>query len=93
VDSTHHVVLTPMVRILADLFLMFFTVLWRLFLPSLILLLLTLVERILLVLLFLALVVALIVSFICIRAELGVQLELALEHVEGSGHCHNLLLV
>jgi hypothetical protein len=93
VDSPRHVVLTPMVHVLANLFLMFFTVLWWLFLPSLILFLLTLVRCILLVFLLLALVVALLVSSVCNGAELRVQLELALEHVEGSGHCHNLLVV
>jgi hypothetical protein len=85
--------LTPMVSILADLFLMFFTILWRLFLPSLILFLLSPVERILLVLLLLALVVALLFSFVCNGAEFGVQLELALELIKGGGHCYNLFVV
>ncbi len=92
-DSPRHVVFTPMVRILANLFVMFFTVLWWLFLPSLILFLLVTVERILLVLLLLAFVVALLVSFICNGAELRVQLELALKSIEGSSHCHNLFFV
>jgi hypothetical protein len=51
------------------------------------------VVRVLLVLLPLGLVVALLVSFICNGAELGVQLELALKHIDGGGHCHNLLIV
>jgi hypothetical protein len=92
-DSPHHVVFTPMVRILVNLFFMFFAVLWRLFLPSLILFLLTSVGCILLVLLLLALVVTLLVSFICNGAELGVQLELTFKHIKGGGHCHNLLVV
>ena len=51
----------------------------------LILLLFASVGCVLLVLLLLALVVVLLVSFVCNGAELGVQLELALEHVEGGG--------
>jgi hypothetical protein len=87
------VVLTPVVSVLANLFLLFLTILWWLFLPSLIIFLLTLVGHILLVLLLLALVVALLVSFICNGAELGVELELALEHVEGDGRRHNLFVL
>ncbi len=48
---------------------------------------------VLLVLLLLGLVVTLLVSFVCNGAELGVQLELALECAEGGGHHHNLLVV
>ncbi len=93
VESPHHVVLTPMVCILANLFLMFFTILWRLFLPSLVLFLLTPDEHIVLVLLLLALVVSLPVSFVHNGAELGVQLELAFKRVKGGCHHHNLLVV
>jgi hypothetical protein len=33
------------------------------------------------------------VSFVCNGVERGVQLELALERVEGCGHQHNLFVV
>ncbi len=72
---------------------MFFTILWQIFLPSLILFLLTSVERILLVLLLLALVVALLVSFVHNEAELGVQFELPFKRVKDGGHCNNLFVV
>ncbi len=78
-----HVVLTPVVRVFAHFFLMLLTVLWRLFLPGFILPLFPLV--VLLVLL-LVLLVALFLPIIHNSAEFGVQLELALEHVKGSGH-------
>ncbi len=93
VNGLCHVVLTPVVSVFANLLLTFLTVLWRLFLPSLILLLLTLVERGLLVLLLLVLVVALLLSFICNGAKLGVQLEMALERVGGGCHHHNRFVV
>jgi hypothetical protein len=94
VDSPCHVVLTQMVNILlANLFFMFFTVLWWLILPSFILFLLTSVERILLVLLLLALVGVLLIIFIHNGAQLGVQLELAFNCIKGSSHCQNLLAV
>jgi hypothetical protein len=61
-----------MVSILANLFVMFFTILWRLFLPCLILFLLMLIGLKLLVRLLLTLVVAILVSFVHNGAELGV---------------------
>ncbi len=75
------------------LFCMIFTFLRRFFLPSLILFLLTMVGHILLVLLLLVLVVALLLSFVCNGVELGVQLELAFECIEGGSHSHNLFVV
>ncbi len=92
-DSPHHVVFMPMVSIFDDFLHLFFTVFWRLFLPRLILHLFTLVGFVLLVFLLLALVVALLVHMVCNGAELGIQLELALQSVEGGGHCHNFLVV
>ena len=92
-NGPRHVVLTPVVSVFAHFFLTLFTILWRLFLPSFILFLFPLVRSILLVLLLLVLVVALFLSFICNGAELGVQLQLALERIEGSGHCHNHFVV
>jgi hypothetical protein len=93
VNHPHHVLITPIVSVFAYLFLTFFTVLWQLFLPSLILFLFPLVRSVLLVLLVLVLVVALFLSFIYNGAELGVQLELTIERVEGGGHRHNLFVV
>ncbi len=72
---------------------MFFTILWRLFLPIPILFLLTPVVHILLVLLLLALVIAFLVSFVHNGAKRGVQLELAFKCVKGGGHCHNHLVI
>jgi hypothetical protein len=72
---------------------MLFTVLWQLILPSLILLLFTMVRRIFLVFLLLVLVVTLFISFICHGTKLGVQLEMALNCVEGGGHRHNLFIL
>jgi hypothetical protein len=93
VNSPRHVVLTPVVSVFADLFLVLFTILLGLFHPSLILLLFTPVRCILLVLLLLVLVVALFLSFVCNCTELGVQLQLALERAEGGSHCHNLFVI
>ncbi len=92
VHGPRHVVLTPVVRVLARFFLALLPVLQRLFLPGFILLLFLLIVSILLVLLF-VLLVALVLSFICNSAEFGVQLELAFERVEGGGHCNNLLVI
>ncbi len=93
VDSPHHVVFTPMVSVFADLLLLYFTVLWRLFLPRLILVLFTSMECVLLVFLLLALVAALFVPIVCNCNELGIQLELVLENLEDGGHCHNFLII
>ena len=93
VDSPPHVVFTPMVSILTNLLLLIFTVLWWLFLPCLILLLFTLVGSVLLILLLLAFVVALLIPFVCNGAELGFQLKLALERIEGGNHHQNFLIV
>ncbi len=71
-DSPRHVVFTPMVSALSDLFFVLFTVLWWLFLPRLILFLFMPVVHALLVLLLLALVVVCLVSFVYNGAELGV---------------------
>jgi hypothetical protein len=83
---------TPVVSVLAHFFLALLTILWWLFLPGFILLLFLLVVSVLLVLL-LVLLVALFLSLIHNSAEFGVQLELALERVKGSGHCNNLLVI
>jgi hypothetical protein len=93
VGSPHHVVLTPVVSVLPNLFLLLFIVCWWLFHPRLILLLFTLIECVLLVFLLPALVAALFVSIVCNGAEHGIQLKLALESVESSGHCQNFLVV
>jgi hypothetical protein len=93
VNCPHYVVLTPVLSVFAHLFLMLFIVFWLLFLPSLILFLSLLVRCTLLVLLFLILVFALFLSIICNCAELGVQLEMVLERIEGGGHRHNLFVV
>jgi hypothetical protein len=84
---------TPVVSIFARLFLTLFTILWPLLLPGFILLLFPTVVSILLILLLLVLIVALFLSFICNGAELGVQLELAFERIEGGSHRNNLLIV
>ncbi len=81
----HHVMFTPVVSVFAHFFLMLLTFLWWLFLPGFILLLFPLVESILLVLL-LVLLVALFLSFIHNSAEFVVQLELALERINGGGN-------
>jgi hypothetical protein len=87
-----HVVFAPVVSVLAHFFLALFTILWWLSLPGFIFLLFLLVVSILLVLL-LDPLVALFLFFICNSVEFGVQLELAFEHVKGSGHCNNLLII
>jgi hypothetical protein len=87
-----HVVLTSVVLVFAHFSLKLLTVLWRLYFPDFILLLFPLVVSILLVLL-LVLLVTLFLSFICNSTEVGVQLELALECVEGGSHCNNPLIV
>jgi hypothetical protein len=74
VNGSCHVVLTPVVSVFSNLLLMFLTVLWWLFLPSLVLLLFTSVEPVRLVLLPLVLVVTLFLSLVCNSTELGVQL-------------------
>jgi hypothetical protein len=92
VHGPRDVVLTPVLRVFAHFFLALLTVLWWLFLPGFILFLFPLVVSALLVLLLVPLV-ALFLSCICYSAEFGVQLELALERVKGSGHCKNLLII
>jgi hypothetical protein len=49
--------------------------------------------HVLFVFLLLALVVALLVPIVCNGAKLGIQLKLALESIEGGGHCHNFVVV
>jgi hypothetical protein len=71
VHGPHHVVFTPVVSVLAHLFLTLFTILCWLFLLGFILLLFPLVVSIFLVLLLVPLV-AFFLSFICNSAELGV---------------------
>ncbi len=71
VNGPRHVVLILVVRVFATLLLALLTVLWQLFLPGYILLLLLPVVSILLVLL-LVLLVALFLSFIYNSAECGV---------------------
>jgi hypothetical protein len=51
------------------------------------------IECVLLVFLLPALVVALLVSIVYNGAELGIQLDLAIESIESSGHCHSFLIV
>jgi hypothetical protein len=87
-----HVVLTPLVSVLAHFFFVLLTILRWLFLPGFILLLFPLVVSILLVLLLVTLI-ALFLSFIPNSAEIGVQLELAFKHIKGSSHCNNLLVI
>ncbi len=92
VHSPCHVMFTPVVSVFAHFFLALLTILWRLFLPGIILLLFPSVVSILLLLL-LVLLVALFLSFICNCAEFGVQVELAFEHIKGGGHRNNLLVI
>jgi hypothetical protein len=51
-----------------------------------------LVRCVLFVFLLIALFIVLLVPIACNGAELGIQLELALESIEGGGHCHNFLV-
>jgi hypothetical protein len=100
VVAPRHVVLAPTPGTSLDLLLVSFSLLWRGLLPTLILLLLSLVSVILLILLFLiiASTLLLVSSFVVILGshgllEVGGKLELAFESGMFSLHCQDLVFV
>ena len=91
-DSPCHVVLAPIEGILSNLLACFALPRFgRFLLPCFIFLLFPLVRRVLLVLVLLRAIVLL--SLSSNGAELGIKLELALQRVDFSSHCHDFLVV
>ncbi len=86
-----HVVLAPMVGTFIMLLFVLFPILWRNFLPGFVFLLLDSIAFILFVLVFLTLL--LFVSFVCLGGQLGRQLELSFELVDGGCHGHDFIVV